>query len=157
MMKLPNSLTPLVLFLSVQGCSSVQTVGPSDFCAKYDINVFEQGEKISTCRLVLEEQGDTMWELRLVSHAHRESELNALLLALLHEDSRIVSILFKGSTVDVTIDAGDWNFNIQRARPNKMRLSGRIDGHAFVGSVFHETEAGPERVGLFVAACDHRL
>ena len=157
MMKIATALTPLVLFLSLQGCTSEQEVGPADFCAKYDINVFKQGEKVSTCRLVLEERGDTEWELRLVSHTPKKSELKAALLASLHENNRIVSVRFEGRMVDVTLEAILRNNGLQPYPQGNVRLYGRLDGHAFVGSVLKETATGPRQIGHFVAACDHRL
>ncbi len=143
----------------VQACSSAPTRTVPDLCPKYVMTVFDQDERVSSTSFVFEQVHDFMWMLRS-GNTSNTSGLDEPWIEKLWmykkgiEGSYQVSKLSQGRTVHLTLIDWDEMFPNGVISRKKVRLTGGLDGHAFVGSMFLETESGSVRVGKFVATCD---
>ena len=152
-------LALFTLFAWVNGCSSAPTPIAPDLCPKYVMDVFDQGERVSSSSFVFEQTAYLMWNLRSGKTSNK-SGLNTPWIENVWmrkkdiEGGYRVLNLSQGRTVHLTHIDWEKMFNGSSLSTKQVRLSGRLDGHVFVGSIYLDTESGPVRLGEFVATCD---
>lgn len=137
--------TLAILLGSLLGCVSTPERVPA--CSQYALAMMGlQGEIISGTLLVSSGGGPPgSGELRLLLDASNTNDLAALLRRKLTAGRAPVTVAQKGSAWVVRL--------LPEVEDDVLFLAGSLDGEGITGSITHATEAGPKRVGWFLAVC----